>query len=663
MSKLSRNVLAAIALIFPVSALAQPVINAVANNFSGITPGLPSYGIAPASLFVIYGAGLCANVPLAVQTSAPPAGLPQKLNGMTISVTVNNVTTTPAIYYAIPTQVAAVLPSTTPVGTGTITVTYNQQSTSAPLLVTKSAFGMLTANGIGSGLAKATNLEYQDITSTASAAPGQTIVLWGSGLGADTANNDRTYPMKQDNLNDATVYIGGVKATVVYAGRSQDPGLDQIDVTVPAFGSSPAFETSKNHDAPRASSGFQGGCANSVVVVSNGISSNFGLLPVAADGGICSDPEYGITGSGFGFTQKTITAGGLGIFQTSVPTAPLPAAQTDTVSAYAFGNFYETPGSGFSGTGAYSFGSCVVYSQSTQPSTTPTTIIGANAGTPIVLSGAGLSLKLPETATSGTGVGQYYALLPSLPVANDAYTFTAPGGANIGPFTATLTWPAPLDWTNKGSISAIMESDGQLITWSGGAPGTYVEIIGSSTAPAVAQAVAFICIVPVSDGQFTIPSYVLLAVPANTGELSVYNVAEPATFTAKGLDYGYLSYGSLSVANVTYQAEASSTPPGGSTFNGTYTGTFSGTETSNGKTIAGGVTAVIDNGVFTVTSPGNGTGTVNSTGQIVFGVDVTEGVSCSFSGQDVVTGTAAVASGTFTCESGAISGNWTVTRE
>jgi hypothetical protein len=124
-----------------------------------------------------------------------------------------------------------------------------------------------------------------------------------------------------------------------------------------------------------------------------------------------------------------------------------------------------------------------------------------------------------------------------------------------------------------------------------------------------------------------------------------------------------LSYGSLSVANVTYQAEASSTPPGGSTFNGTYTGTFSGTETSNGKTIAGGVTAVIDNGVFTVTSPGNGTGTVNSTGQIVFGVDVTEGVSCSFSGQDVVTGTAAVASGTFTCESGAISGNWTVTRE
>src|ERR1700685_3824929 len=163
MSKLSRNALAALALILPPTGMAQPVINAVVNNFSGVVPGLPSYGIAPASLFVIYGAGLCASDPLVTQTSVAP-GLPQKLNGMTISVTVNGITTTPAIYYAIPTQVAAVLPSTTPVGTGTITVSYNGQSGSAPLLVTKSAFGMLTANGIGSGLAKATNLEYQDIT-------------------------------------------------------------------------------------------------------------------------------------------------------------------------------------------------------------------------------------------------------------------------------------------------------------------------------------------------------------------------------------------------------------------------------------------------------------------------------------------------------------------
>jgi uncharacterized protein (TIGR03437 family) len=189
MGKFSRNALALFALAFPATIMAQPVVNAVVNNFSGIVPGLPNYGIAPASLFVIYGSGLCASASLVTQTSAG-TGLPQTLNGMTITVTVNGKNTTPAIYYAIPTQVAAVLPSSTQVGTGTITVNYNGQSGSAPIQVTKSAFGVLTANLTGAGPIKATNLNYQDITPTASAAPGQTIVLWGSGLGADTANND-----------------------------------------------------------------------------------------------------------------------------------------------------------------------------------------------------------------------------------------------------------------------------------------------------------------------------------------------------------------------------------------------------------------------------------------------------------------------------------------
>jgi hypothetical protein len=75
------------------------------------------------------------------------------------------------------------------------------------------------------------------------------------------------------------------------------------------------------------------------------------------------------------------------------------------------------------------------------------------------------------------------------------------------------------------------------------------------------------------------------------------------------------------------------------------------------------VDAVIDNGVMTVTQPGSGMGTVSSTGQIAFGVDVSEGVSCSFSGSVVVTGTAATASGTFNCATPAITGTWNVTRE
>ena len=311
--------------------MARPVVNALVSNFGGELPGLPNYGIAPGSTFVIYGSGMCDNVPLVTQTSAPPAGLPTTLNGMTVTVKVNGVSTTPAIYYAIPTQVAVVLPSTTPVGTGTITVNYNSQSGSAPIQVAKSAFGILTANALFNGQAKATDLNYNLISPTASAAPGQNIVLWGTGLGADTANNDRTYPMKQDNLKNATVYIGGVQATVLYAGRSLFPGEDQIDVTIPELGAAPALEAAKlqGRDGPRALAGFQLGCAVSVVVVANGLTSNFTTLPVGATpGATCEDPEYGTSGAGLGYgaTEK-ITVGALGVFELTQPTAPLPAAQ------------------------------------------------------------------------------------------------------------------------------------------------------------------------------------------------------------------------------------------------------------------------------------------------------------------------------------------------
>ena len=61
MSKLRAwHAFATLVLTFPAAIPAQPVINAVINNFSGLKPGLPNYGIAPASLFVIYGNGLCA---------------------------------------------------------------------------------------------------------------------------------------------------------------------------------------------------------------------------------------------------------------------------------------------------------------------------------------------------------------------------------------------------------------------------------------------------------------------------------------------------------------------------------------------------------------------------------------------------------------------------
>jgi uncharacterized protein (TIGR03437 family) len=59
---------------------------------------VPNYGIAPGSLFAIQGMNLNNNSTPVLQSSAAP-GLPTTLNQTSLSVTVNGVTTTPALYY------------------------------------------------------------------------------------------------------------------------------------------------------------------------------------------------------------------------------------------------------------------------------------------------------------------------------------------------------------------------------------------------------------------------------------------------------------------------------------------------------------------------------------------------------------------------------------
>jgi hypothetical protein len=138
-----------------------PAITAVQNNYSYIAQGLPNYGIAPGTLFIVKGTNLN-NQPLsALQSSAAP-GLPLTFNGTSVSVAVNGTTVQPAIYYTSPTQLGLVLPSTTPVGTGTITVTNNGVA-GAPVqfVVVQSAMGLVVA----------TDANYNYFSASSSAAP------------------------------------------------------------------------------------------------------------------------------------------------------------------------------------------------------------------------------------------------------------------------------------------------------------------------------------------------------------------------------------------------------------------------------------------------------------------------------------------------------------
>ena len=198
------------------------------------------------------------------------------LNGASITVVVNGVTTRPALWYTSPRQLAAVLPAATPVGNGTLTVTY-RGATSAPaaIQVVPSALGF---NFYNSNTAVATDaVTGAVLTVTNSGFPGQNILLWTTGLGANPADSDTIFASTPHAVNTPLqIYIGGVAATILYQGSSGYPGVNQINVTIP-------------QSVPT-------GCSVAVVGITGIVVSNSVTLPINNGGGACVESLTGVNG-------------------------------------------------------------------------------------------------------------------------------------------------------------------------------------------------------------------------------------------------------------------------------------------------------------------------------------------------------------------------------
>ena len=102
------------------------------------------------------------------------------------------------------------------------------------------------------------------------------------------------------------------------------------------------------------------------------------------------------------------------------------------------------------------------------------------------------------------------------------------GGADVGPFTATLTLPEPFVWTNADTVLPITRDAGADITWTGGDPDTKVSIAGgvtviNSATRRVEGGAIFSCLETNSAGHFVIPPEVLTLIPASTTTAGVPN--------------------------------------------------------------------------------------------------------------------------------------------
>ncbi|HWZ32806.1 MAG TPA: hypothetical protein VNX18_15800 [Bryobacteraceae bacterium] len=489
-----------------------PTVKDVQNNSSTIPDGFSNSGVSPSSLIVIHGSNMAdPNAPLVLWDVTNKALLTTS-NGATINVTVNGTTVHPGIYYTSPAQIAAVLPANTPVGTGTISVTNNgQTSATIPIKVVASAFGINNYSGNTAVAQDSTSATGALYTPTNSAKPGGFATVWGTGLGKNPdPTSDTTYTTSVSTISTPTdIYVGGVKATDVrFVGASVYPGVQIVVFGIPQ--------------------GVPNGCFVPVVIVSNGtVVSNTPTIAVMNNGGVCSDPLFGITGTTISTlsNQGTVRSGSVIVGQL------VSSGQTSNI---AVASFASTTGGSYSGGGATSVGSCLV--TEIAGTGTPGTTTPLDAGASIGLSGPAGSYTL---STIPGIKGSYIGQLPdgAITSTGGAFTFTGPGGADVGAFKATVNLPNPLlNWTNQPAAATVTRSQGLLVTWTDGTPGSFVIITGSSSGNGVSG--SYTCFAPQSALQFTVPVWATLSLPSGSGSTTVENGTNYATFSASGLDTG-----------------------------------------------------------------------------------------------------------------------------
>jgi uncharacterized protein (TIGR03437 family) len=502
----------AIGLFASTLAAQSPAFTGIVNPASNIPPGLPNSGVAQGSIFVVYGSNL--GPASLVQAAALPLPTTAGLAGTSITIAQGGGTpiTAPMLYTSAG-QVAAVLPSNAPIGNDTLTLTYNGKSASFPVFVVQSNFGISTVAQSGSGAAVVTFANNSLVTATNSAKPGDSLVVWGTGLGPITGS-DAVGATGGNLPAQIQVFVGGVQATVQYQGRTPTAvGLDQINITVP-------------QNAPT-------GCWVPIVVQTNNAGgtpitvSNTPSIAIAPNGGACNDPLDIVPQSAVPslLTKSTINtlivqletnspfAGFLG-FTSSQAQALLSGAHQDDIANASLNTctlkiFRGTPTSGF-----------------------PSVFNGLDAGksvtfTPPAGSPAIFPLVIP---------GGYAGSLAAVP--SGTWQLTTPGGADVGPMTIKFPVPQSVIWNNQSQIAKATPIDRTkplTINWTGGDVNGYVIIKGNSTLGPQnnpTYSINFGCVVPATAGTFTIPPAILMGMPTGGNAfpgISVTTWAYPAT--------------------------------------------------------------------------------------------------------------------------------------
>jgi uncharacterized protein (TIGR03437 family) len=553
-----------------------PYVSAVVNSASYSGASIPQGAIV-----TIFGANLGPDT--LVRAHSYP--LPEQLGGTSVNIDVGAQKFSCPMIYASSYQVAVIVPSNVPVGSVTLTVTYFElTSFGTSITVSSSAFGIYSTSSSGIGPGVITGADYVSKSFKHPARPGEVLILWGTGLGPVQGGDSTPEPGK--NFPNVEVFVGSSAARVSYAGRSGCcAGLDQIAFKVP--------------DSTL-------GCFVPVAVRTGGvIVSNFVTVPIST-GQSCSDPpasvpapilakalagqqlKFGaiaigpvrvLQGAGFSFSQgmaeslsrllhrpvdeadvrhlvrayagrksaevrRILAKYGLTdkrVDRRLVQAVRAAATGLDQQAvAAAFGTFRSLSDlTSLFASNFTSVGTCTV--TGLQLATSDARSRSADAGASLMLDGPLGSRVVPEISN-----GQYQVTLGSGfangTVPPGLYTVSGNGGADVGPFTASLN-VGGLIWTNMSAIASIDRTRPLTVTWAGGSG--YV-LIGASVHTTGTNK-AFLCVQDATKGSFTVPSFVLSALPAaEAGAAYLFVAPHPFSnpVSIPGIDLAYIADGS-----------------------------------------------------------------------------------------------------------------------
>lgn len=551
----------------------SPGITAIVNAASGLVQGLPNSGIAQGSIFLVTGTNLGPSTLVTAATPFQSTSLEDPTgNSTSVSVTVGSTTVNALMYYTSAGQIAALLPSNTPTGSGTLTVTYaGNASTAAIISVVGNNLGIFTLAQNGQGVAILTYPNYSVVSAIpgtgtlapcapsgtcpytygGAANPGDTLILWATGLGpssTDTASS-LGQPINVPSSTPLQVWIGGIQATVTYQGRSGCcVGEDQIVFTVPST-------------VPL-------GCAVPLGVQIGTLVSNFAAIPVASGSRSCTMQNPAFTSSAI--QTLTTNPGNINYaqfnFGRTIASESSNGTQYDDFGQGYFAQVSVGPANQptvLSSLDVPPFGTCTTFNGNVNATPLFTVNTGIDAGA-ITISGP--FPDQPATLKEFRGTGQattYGATLSTTGVyfSAGAYTITAAGGTATGGYTdlgafntgftitQTPSWPSSDQARLFNNGDPIPRSSGITINWTGGSPAYWVVISGSGFASAVDTvsggiSASFSCWVPSINNTFNVPASMLLSLPGGgaEAELDFKPTLPPKSFSAPGLDAGTLLF-------------------------------------------------------------------------------------------------------------------------